>query len=77
MTSDTSVAISLKHREMVILGTEYAGEMKKGVFRWGRAALAAVAAGWSERFGAARCAVCTQPSKPDKHPPLLHALPDA
>jgi phosphoenolpyruvate carboxykinase (ATP) len=35
MTSATSVAISLKHREMVILGTEYAGEMKKGVFRWG------------------------------------------
>jgi ATP-dependent phosphoenolpyruvate carboxykinase len=24
--------ISLKHREMVILGTQYAGEMKKGVF---------------------------------------------
>ena len=33
MTSSTSVALSLKHREMVILGTEYAGEMKKGVFR--------------------------------------------
>jgi len=33
MTSSTSVNISLKHREMVILGTEYAGEMKKGVFR--------------------------------------------
>jgi ATP-dependent phosphoenolpyruvate carboxykinase len=24
--------ISLKHREMVILGTQHAGEMKKGVF---------------------------------------------
>ncbi|KAI8470807.1 MAG: phosphoenolpyruvate carboxykinase-domain-containing protein [Monoraphidium minutum] len=34
MTSPTSVAISLKHREMVILGTEYAGEMKKGVFSY-------------------------------------------
>jgi phosphoenolpyruvate carboxykinase (ATP) len=33
MTSTTSVDISLKHREMVILGTQYAGEMKKGVFR--------------------------------------------
>lgn len=33
MTSATSVDISLKHREMVILGTQYAGEMKKGVFR--------------------------------------------
>ncbi len=34
MTSNTSVDISLKTREMVILGTQYAGEMKKGVFRW-------------------------------------------
>lgn len=33
ITSDTSVGISLKHNQMVILGTEYAGEMKKGVFR--------------------------------------------
>lgn len=33
MTSDTSVDISLLHNEMVILGTQYAGEMKKGVFR--------------------------------------------
>jgi len=32
MTSSTSVAINFKRREMVILGTEYAGEMKKGVF---------------------------------------------
>ncbi|KAL1923158.1 uncharacterized protein VTP21DRAFT_9534 [Calcarisporiella thermophila] len=32
MTSTTSVAIDFKRREMVILGTEYAGEMKKGVF---------------------------------------------
>eukprot|EP00878_Enallax_costatus_P000932 GHUV01001062.1.p1 GENE.GHUV01001062.1~~GHUV01001062.1.p1 ORF type:complete len:591 (+),score=127.90 GHUV01001062.1:65-1837(+) len=32
MTSSTSIDISLKHREMVILGTQYAGEMKKGVF---------------------------------------------
>ncbi|MCA9618053.1 MAG: phosphoenolpyruvate carboxykinase (ATP), partial [Myxococcales bacterium] len=30
MTSPTSVDLSLKHRTMVILGTEYAGEMKKG-----------------------------------------------
>jgi phosphoenolpyruvate carboxykinase (ATP) len=32
MTSTTSVALSFEDREMVILGTEYAGEMKKGVF---------------------------------------------
>jgi len=32
MTSKTSVAVSFEEREMVILGTEYAGEMKKGVF---------------------------------------------
>jgi phosphoenolpyruvate carboxykinase (ATP) len=32
MTSKTSVDMSLDSGEMVILGTEYAGEMKKGVF---------------------------------------------
>jgi phosphoenolpyruvate carboxykinase (ATP) len=32
MSSKTSVDLSLKDHEMVILGTEYAGEMKKGVF---------------------------------------------
>jgi phosphoenolpyruvate carboxykinase (ATP) len=32
MTSKTSVELSFEHRELVILGTEYAGEMKKGVF---------------------------------------------
>lgn len=32
MTSSTSVDLSFKHREMVILGTQYAGCMKKGVF---------------------------------------------
>jgi len=32
MTSATSVAINFKAKEMVILGTEYAGEMKKGIF---------------------------------------------
>jgi phosphoenolpyruvate carboxykinase (ATP) len=32
MTSPTSIDVSFEHREMVILGTEYAGEMKKGVF---------------------------------------------
>ena len=30
--SKTSVDLSLEERELVILGTEYAGEMKKGVF---------------------------------------------
>ena len=30
--SKTSVTLSLEDRELVILGTEYAGEMKKGVF---------------------------------------------
>jgi phosphoenolpyruvate carboxykinase (ATP) len=32
MTSNTSVAINFAKNEMVILGTQYAGEMKKGVF---------------------------------------------
>lgn len=32
MTSSTSVDINLGRREMVILGTQYAGEMKKGLF---------------------------------------------
>lgn len=32
MTSSSSVDISLSRMEMVILGTQYAGEMKKGVF---------------------------------------------
>lgn len=32
MTSTTSVSINFRRREMIILGTEYAGEMKKGVF---------------------------------------------
>jgi phosphoenolpyruvate carboxykinase (ATP) len=32
MTSGTSIDLSLERREQVILGTEYAGEMKKGVF---------------------------------------------
>ena len=32
MTSKTSIDLSLEDRELVILGTEYAGEMKKGVF---------------------------------------------
>ena len=32
MTSTTSVDLSFEHGELVILGTQYAGEMKKGVF---------------------------------------------
>lgn len=32
MSSTTSVDLSLEDRELVILGTEYAGEMKKGIF---------------------------------------------
>lgn len=32
MTSKTSVDVNLERKEIVILGTEYAGEMKKGVF---------------------------------------------
>jgi phosphoenolpyruvate carboxykinase (ATP) len=32
MTSSTSVALNFADKEMVILGTEYAGEMKKGIF---------------------------------------------
>ncbi|GAA5901362.1 phosphoenolpyruvate carboxykinase PCK1 [Sporobolomyces salmoneus] len=32
MTSQTSVEVNFKRHEMVILGTEYAGEMKKGIF---------------------------------------------
>ncbi len=32
MTSKTSIDVSFEDRELIILGTEYAGEMKKGVF---------------------------------------------
>lgn len=32
MTSKTSIDVHLENREFVILGTEYAGEMKKGIF---------------------------------------------
>ena len=32
MTSTTSIGLSFERGEMIILGTEYAGEMKKGVF---------------------------------------------
>ena len=32
MTSKTSIDLSFEDRELVILGSEYAGEMKKGVF---------------------------------------------
>ena len=32
MTSSTSIELSFERKEFVILGTEYAGEMKKGVF---------------------------------------------
>jgi len=34
MTSSTSVCLHLQRNEMVILGTQYAGEMKKGVFTY-------------------------------------------
>ena len=32
ITSETSIALNFESRELVILGTQYAGEMKKGVF---------------------------------------------
>lgn len=32
MSSSTSIDLNLKRKEMVILGTQYAGEMKKGLF---------------------------------------------
>lgn len=32
ITSSTSIDINLARKEMVILGTQYAGEMKKGLF---------------------------------------------
>ncbi len=32
ITSDASIIVNLSRKEMTILGTEYAGEMKKGVF---------------------------------------------
>jgi phosphoenolpyruvate carboxykinase (ATP) len=32
MGSTTSIDLTLEDKELVILGTEYAGEMKKGVF---------------------------------------------
>jgi phosphoenolpyruvate carboxykinase (ATP) len=33
MSSSTSIDVSFESREMVILGTEYAGEMKRGCLR--------------------------------------------
>lgn len=41
MTSRTSVDLSLERREVVLLGTEYAGEMKKAVFTFMNYALPA------------------------------------
>lgn len=32
MTSSTSIDLNMKRKEMVVLGSQYAGEMKKGVF---------------------------------------------
>lgn len=32
VTSETSVAVNFKEKELAILGTQYAGEMKKGLF---------------------------------------------
>lgn len=32
MTSSTSIDVNMKRKEMVVLGSQYAGEMKKGVF---------------------------------------------
>jgi len=32
VTGETSVAVNFKEKELAILGTSYAGEMKKGVF---------------------------------------------
>ena len=32
VTSPTSVAVNFRDKEMTILGTQYAGEMKKGLF---------------------------------------------
>jgi phosphoenolpyruvate carboxykinase (ATP) len=32
VTSETSVAVNFKEKELTILGTQYAGEMKKGIF---------------------------------------------
>jgi phosphoenolpyruvate carboxykinase (ATP) len=32
VTGETSVAVNFKDKELSILGTSYAGEMKKGVF---------------------------------------------
>ena len=32
MSSSTSIMTSLSHKEIVILGTQYAGESKKGIW---------------------------------------------
>ena len=32
VTSETSVVVNFKEKELTILGTQYAGEMKKGIF---------------------------------------------
>jgi phosphoenolpyruvate carboxykinase (ATP) len=33
VTSKASVCLNLEAKEIIILGTEYAGEMKKGIFK--------------------------------------------
>jgi phosphoenolpyruvate carboxykinase (ATP) len=32
VTNDTSVCVNFKEKELAILGSSYAGEMKKGIF---------------------------------------------
>lgn len=32
VTNQTSIAVDFKNKELAILGTQYAGEMKKGLF---------------------------------------------
>lgn len=59
MTSSTSVEVNFKRKEMVILGTEYAGEMKKGIFSV------------MVRSGLLRGAVCT---RADSTTPSQHYL---
>ncbi|KAG6521783.1 hypothetical protein ZIOFF_018909 [Zingiber officinale] len=39
MTTSTSIDLNLDRKEMVILGTQYAGEMKKGLFGTGKTTL--------------------------------------
>ena len=66
VTSSTSVMLNLERREMVVLGTNYAGEMKKGVFT--------AMNYWMPRQRRALDALQRQRRRQGRHDALLRAL---